>query len=160
MGHGVSIQRPGRKSICFVIQVEKEIGKMSQTIPSKPVADLLAAYAPEVRNLALAARTFVLKMIPGIMEQVDLKARMIGYGYGPRYIDMVCMIMPTKAGVTLGIAYAMELPDPKKLLEGTGKLHRHVKLKNKSDLESAALTSLVKAASVAAIARREKTGKK
>jgi hypothetical protein len=41
-------------------------------------------------------------------------------------------------GVNLGIAYAMQLPDPKKLLEGTGKLHRHVKLKSKSDLETAA----------------------
>src|SRR5690349_13917757 len=115
---------------------------MNETIPSKAVADLLSTYAPEVRNLALAARTFVLKTVPGITEQVDVKARMIGYGYGPRYIDMVCMIMPAKAGVTLGLAYAMELPEPKRLLEGTGKLHRHVKIKSKSDLAAAALKSL------------------
>ena len=133
---------------------------MNDTIPSKAVADLLSTYAPEVRNLALAARTFVLKLVPGITEQVDVKARLVCYGYGPRYIDTVCVIMPTKAGVTLGIAYAMELPDPNNLLEGTGKLHRHVKIKNKSDLAAAALKSLVKAASAAAIARREKSGKK
>ena len=54
-------------------------------------------------------------MIPDISEQVDAKARIIGYGYGPKYADMVCMLMPTKAGVNLGIAYAMELPDPAKL---------------------------------------------
>jgi len=54
--------------------------------------------------------------------------------------------MPTQAGVTLGIAYAMELADPKKLLKGTGKLHRHVKLKSESDLESAALKSLLRPA--------------
>ena len=56
----------------------------------------------------------------------------------------------------MGIAYAIELPDPAKLLEGTGKLHRHVKLKSKANLETAALKSLLKAA----VARREKTARK
>ena len=129
---------------------------MATPLPSKDLADLLAPYAPEVRNLALAARLFIFKMIPDISEQLDAKARIIGYGYGPKYADMVCMLMPTKAGVNLGIAYAMELPDPAKLLEGTGKLHRHVKLKSKADLESTALKSLLKAA----IARREKMAQK
>lgn len=129
---------------------------MTTSLPNKDVADLLAPYAPEVRNLALAARLFVFKMLPDISEQVDAKARIIGYGYGPKYADMVCMLMPTKAGVNLGIAYAMELPDPSNLLEGTGKLHRHVKLKSKADLETAPLKSLLKAA----IARREKIVKK
>jgi hypothetical protein len=95
-------------------------------------------------------------MLPKILEQVDAKARIIGYGYGPKYADMVCMLMPTKAGVNLGIAYAMELPDPAKLLEGTGKLHRHVKLKSKSDLETVALKSLLNAA----VARRRKIARK
>lgn len=125
-------------------------------IPNQDVVDLLAPYAPEVRDLALAARSFVLKIIPDISEQVDAKARIIGYGYGQKYADMVCMLMPTKAGVNLGIAYAMELPDPAKLLEGTGKLHRHVKLKSKADLESAALKSLLNAA----VARRKKMSQK
>jgi len=95
-------------------------------------------------------------MLPKILEQVDAKARIIAYGYGPQYDDMVCMLMPTKAGVNLGIAYAMELPDPAKLLEGTGKLHRHVKLKSKSDLETVALKSLLNAAA----ARRKKIERK
>jgi hypothetical protein len=133
--------------------------EMNRTLPNKEVDTLLASFGPEVRDLALATRAFVLK-IPGITEQVDVKGRIIGYGYGPKYADMVCVIMPTKAGVTLGIAYAIELPDPEKLLRGTGKLHRHVKLKSKSDLESAALKSLLKASSAAATARREKSGQK
>jgi hypothetical protein len=83
---------------------------------------------------------------------VDVKARIIGFGYSVRYADQVCMLMPTKAGVNLGIAYAMELPDPKKILEGTGKLHRHVKLKSEADLGNAALKNLLKAA----LARRER----
>ncbi len=129
---------------------------MRAILPQKDVADLLALYAPEVRNLALAVRSFVLKMVPGILEQADAKARIVGYAFGPKYADMVCMIMPTKAGVNLGIPYAVELPDPAKLLEGTGKLHRHVKLKSRTDLERPALKSLFKAA----IARQQKASQK
>lgn len=138
----------------------KRLVKTNEAMPGKEVADLLSAFAPEVRNLALATRTFVLNITPDISEQVDVKARIIGYGYGPKYTDMVGMIMPTKAGVNLGIAYAMELPDPNKLLAGTGKLHRHVKLKSRSDLESDALKSLLTAAISAAVRRREKAGQK
>jgi hypothetical protein len=122
--------------------------------PSNDVDDLLAAFSPEVRYLALAARTFVLAMIPNVTEMVDAKARIIGYGYSPRYADQVCMLMPTKVGVNLGIAYAMQLPDPRKILEGTGKVHRHVKLKSASDLKTQALRALLKAA----LARRERMG--
>ncbi|HEY6251366.1 MAG TPA: hypothetical protein VI685_15520 [Candidatus Angelobacter sp.] len=136
------------------------MAEKNTAIPNKDVAGLLAAFAPEVRNLVLATRGFILKMFPGITEQVDAKARIVGYGYGPKYADMVCSMMPTRAGVTLGIAYAMELPDPEKLLEGTGKVHRHVKLKSKSDLKSGGLKSLLKAANAAAIARRAQTGQK
>ena len=95
-------------------------------------------------------------MIPKAVEQVDGRARIIGYGFGPKYADTVCTIMPTKAGVNLGIALATELPDPQKILEGTGKWHRHVKLKQSSDLASSALKALMHAA----LARREKTGQK
>jgi len=126
--------------------------KMNKIRAGKDVAGLLALYSPEVRGLALAARAFVLEMIPDVSEMVDLKARIIGFGYSPRYADQVCMLMPTKVGVNLGIAYAMELPDPKKILEGTGKLHRHVKLASESDLENAALRDLLKAA----LGRRER----
>jgi Domain of unknown function (DU1801) len=127
---------------------------MNKNSPSTDVDDVLANFTPEVRNLALDARTFVLETIPNITEMVDVKARIIGYGYSPRYADQVCMLLPTKVGVNLGIAYATQLPDPKKLLEGTGNLDRHVKLESKSDLETPGLKALLKAALV----RREKAG--
>ena len=133
----------------FVDGVLKEV---KSTPPGTDVTALLASFTPEVRDLALAARSFVLETIPNLIEMADAKARIIGYGYSPRYADQVCMLMPTKVGVNLGIAYAMELPDPKKLLQGTGKLHRHVKLKNKLDLDNVALHALLNAA----LSRRER----
>jgi hypothetical protein len=132
----------------------KRPAKVKKLGASKAVTDFLGGYAPEVRNLALAARAFVLQVVPGVIEQVDAGARIIGYRCGPKYGDTVCIIMPTKAGVNLGIAFAMELPDPQKILEGTGKLHRHVKLKQAADLEAPVLKALLQAA----LARREKAG--
>jgi hypothetical protein len=129
---------------------------MSRTGPSQAVYDLLAPYPPEVRNLALATREYLLKLMPGALEKPDAKTKIIGYGFGARYKDMVCALMPAKAGITLGIGWATELPDPEKLLEGTGKVHRHVKIKNKSDLRAASLKTLLKAAHKATLARREK----
>lgn len=132
---------------------------MTRTGPSQAVYDLLAPYSPEVRNLALATREYLLTLIPQVMEQADAKTKVIGYGFGSRYVDMVCALMPTKAGITLGIAWATQLPDPKKLLEGTGKVHRHVKIRNKSDLQAPGLKTLLKAAHKATLARRTKAGK-
>jgi hypothetical protein len=135
--------------------MESPKGKKASSA-NKAVAEFLAGFTPEVRKLALQTRAFVLKMIPNSIEQVDAKSRIIGYGFGPKYADTVCIIMPTKAGVNLGIAYAMELPDPQKILEGTGKLHRHVRLKESTDLDTPALKALL----LAALARREKAGQK
>jgi hypothetical protein len=112
---------------------------------NKAITGLLASYPPQSRNLVLATRTFVRKTVPGATEMVDAKAKVIGCGFGPGYADMICSIMPTKIGATLGIAWGTELPDPNGLLEGAGKVHRHVKLKQKSDLERPALKALLHA---------------
>jgi len=117
---------------------------MPTTRPNKAVAELLKPYSPEVRKLALATRSLVLKVIPKAIEQVDPKAKLIGYGFGPSYKDMICSLMPAKGWVTLGIGWGVELPDPQKLLEGTGKVHRHVKLRSESDVEAPALAVLLR----------------
>jgi hypothetical protein len=46
--------------------------------------------------------------------------------------------------VNLGFNYGAELPDPSKLLEGTGKLYRHVKIKSSLQVMSQELRALVK----------------
>ena len=112
----------------------------------KAVTEFLASYPPEIRRLAQKARSLLLEVIPGVQEKVDTSAKIIGYGFGPRYADLICVLMPTKAGVNLGFYRAVELPDPKRILEGTGKLHRHVKLKAEADLDSPAVRAMLKAA--------------
>ena len=95
-------------------------------------ADFLAQYPPSVRDLALELRQMILMTIPGALETVDRASRVVAYGFGPGYADMICTIIPSKTGVKLGIVRGAELPDPHGLLEGAGKLHRHVALTKRS----------------------------
>jgi hypothetical protein len=50
------------------------------------------------------------------------------------------------AHVNIGFFRGAELSDPKHLLEGTGKVMRHVKLRPERDLDAAALTKLIQMA--------------
>jgi hypothetical protein len=50
-----------------------------------------------------------------------------------------------KAHVNVGFFRGAELPDPKGLLEGTGKFMRHVKLRPGSPVDTKALTKLIQA---------------
>lgn len=51
-----------------------------------------------------------------------------------------------KAHVNVGFFRGAELHDPQHLLEGTGKLMRHVKLRPETETDPAALTELIRAA--------------
>jgi hypothetical protein len=113
---------------------------------SNELADLLSAYPTEVRSLALKVRELVLSSIPNAIETVDGKARVVGYGYGTRYVDTIFTIILSKTGVKLGIVNGVELPDPKGLMQGAGKRHRHVQISESSDLQRPGLKALLKTA--------------
>lgn len=51
--------------------------------------------------------------------------------------------MPASKHVNLGFNYGAELPDPKKLLGGTGKLFRHIKIKSVEQLKDKNLINLL-----------------
>jgi hypothetical protein len=57
-----------------------------------------------------------------------------------------CFYMVGKNHVTFGFHYGTSLEDPKRLLEGTGKNLRHVKLRTVEDLKKKGLKELVLAA--------------
>ena len=62
---------------------------------------------------------------------------MIAYSYGPGCKGLVCTLILSRKGVKLGIVRGSELPDPKQLLEGSGKVHRFVQLNAPADLKHA-----------------------
>ncbi len=86
-----------------------------------------------------------------------MPSKLVAFGFSPKYADTICVIMPAKAWITLGIARAAGLPDPGKLLEGKGKVHRHVKLRTAGDVNAPALRQLLRAALAAYKKRSKKT---
>lgn len=107
--------------------------------------ELLETYPANVRDIALAARQMINATIPDLQEMVDRSARVIGYGFGAGYADLICTIILSKSGVKLGIVGSAALPDPNKLLEGSGKRHRYVALTKLSDLKKPGIKPLLKA---------------
>ncbi len=84
----------------------------------------MATYPPEVRDLAEAARRLLDGVVPGVVQSLDESAKLIGYIYGPGYKGVVCTLILSRKGVKLGIVRGAELPDPKQLMQGSGKVHR------------------------------------
>ncbi len=114
-------------------------------IPSD-VNEFLALYPQLVRDIALAARELVRQTVPDAIETVDRSARLIGYSYGPGYKDTICTLLMSQTGVKVGIARGSELPDPARLLQGSGKVHRHVQLRTVADVANPGLKHLLEAA--------------
>ena len=126
--------------------------------PYPDFAALLASYSKGVQDTTRAARQLILALIPGAIEVVDAKHAVIGYGYGPGYKDMVCTLILSQGGVKLGLIGGASLPDPRKLLEGSGKVHRYIPLGRPADLRRPGLRPLLHA-TLSAWRRKSMTGR-
>jgi hypothetical protein len=113
---------------------------------SAEVAQFLAPYSPEIRDLAWKLRGLVLEVFPDAIELLDPPARLIGYGFDRGYKGLVCGITLHKTHANLMFAQGTELPDPAGLLAGTGKRARHVKLQQLSDVDRPEVRALLEAA--------------
>ena len=115
---------------------------------------LLALYSEPLRDLALRARDYILKWLPGVQETLDESAPVIGYGYGPGYSALVCTLIVSKSGLKVGLNGGAHLPDPDGLLEGAGKVHKYIRIEKIADLRRPGLRRLVRDADEARIERQ------
>lgn len=104
----------------------------------------IESFSIEIKEIARQTRILIHKVLPEVVEVVWTRQKNTGFGTGPRKkTEHFCWIMPATNHVNLGFNYGAELPDPKKLLEGTGKIFRHVKIKSVKDLTNPALVKLL-----------------
>lgn len=70
------------------------------------------------------------------------------YNYSPdgEYGHRICYLWPGKKHATLGFFFGTSLDDPERLLEGTGKRMRHLKVMDLEMASSRAVTNLVRQA--------------
>ena len=124
------------------------------------VDTILSKYEDKISVLGFRLREFLLKELSGIIEYPDAPANIIGYGFGPGYKDLICTIIPSKKGIKLGFYKGSELPDPEKLLTGTGKVHKYVEIKSENDISNPDLKKLLMNALKAYGKRKIKDSKK
>ncbi len=110
------------------------------------INNFLAEYSEDVCRNALQIRELILKNLPGVNEQIDINAKMIAYGYGQKYTELVCVLIPSKRELKLGFNKGIDLPDPHNLLKGSGKISRYVEIKSEEDIQMIPLTTLLKGA--------------
>ena len=96
---------------------------------------------PEVRRVARGLRSLVRRVVPGTTETVNAWG-IATFVKGQPF----CFYMVGKRHVTCGFHYGTSLRDAQKLLEGTGKNLRHVKLFGVEDLRREGLRGLLREA--------------
>jgi hypothetical protein len=96
----------------------------------------------------LRARQVILREIPSVSETVNdvTYAVTVGFTFSGRVKEVFCYAVAYISYVNLGFARGAELPDPERILKGTGKLHRHVRIENPADLDSPHVARLIHAA--------------
>ena len=119
--------------------------------PNEPqdFVQITQAANPHVQELAHAAKSIIEAVMPDVVEVVWPTQNIASYGVGPKKMsEHFCYIALFKERINLGFYYGADLPDPTHLLEGTGKLLRHIKIARPSQLKNPALHQLMAAASV------------
>jgi hypothetical protein len=114
------------------------------TIEGKPARVWIDAYvkkAGKLEGVTKALRALLKKTLKGGEEYVNPWKIPSFDSNGP-----LCCFMTGKEHVTFAFMRGAALPDPEKLLEGTGKGVRHVKLRSVAEVKSPAVKKLIAAA--------------
>jgi hypothetical protein len=118
---------------------------------SEALREVIARVHPQHEAIYLGTHDLVLEAVPDTHYSVDLVDGSIGYGarqFGYGGWGMAAL-SPHRGWVSLFFMKGVQLSDPEGLLEGSGKLMRHVKLRSVEALEqrAGAIQALLTAAS-------------
>ena len=85
----------------------------------------------------LSVRELVLVEIPSVSETVNDVSYAVtnGFTFSGRVKEVFCYVVAYSSYVNLGFARGAELSDPDRKLQGTGKLHRHLRIETPADLD-------------------------
>lgn len=130
--------------------------------PAGQLKAFLAKYSPGAAAEARAALTRLRRLVPGAVELVydNYNALVIGFGPTERASDAIVSLAVFPRWVTLCfIQNGPEIPDPNRLLKGTGNVVRHVRLETAKDLEKPQIRALVEHALALADVRIDPAGR-
>jgi hypothetical protein len=110
------------------------------------VEEFLDAYDPDVKEIASKIREAIFGLASDLKEKVYGGWKTVGYSPSGGMKDAVFAIAPQRSWVNLVFFSGTLLDDPDKLLEGTGKKVRHVKVNSVDEAESENLRVLMESA--------------
>jgi len=118
---------------------------MNDLSPEERLAGFLAKYTPEIAAEAVAALERLRPHVPGAVEMVydNYNALVIGFGATERASEAVLSIAVMPRWVDLCFLVGADLPDPHRLLQGSGSVARHVVLKEAADIDTPAVRELI-----------------
>ena len=102
---------------------------------------LIRDNSPESQHLTRSLRELILSLVPEAEPKIYTGWGVIDFQLGGKR-DFLS-IGPQKKYVNLYFMKGVELSDPQGLLEGTGKILRHVKIRTEKDLQNKALHALI-----------------
>jgi hypothetical protein len=125
---------------------------MKAKSPREQLEGFIDKFTPEI---AARARDVLEKMrvrLPGATELVydNAYALVIGFCPGERASDVIFSVVVNPRYISLCFFEGDTLPDPNKLLQGSGNVARHIRLETPEKLDDPAVKALMKAALAAA----------
>ena len=142
--------------------------KSTKTVPKKSSADaqkqlkeFIGKFDPAHQSLIRAVRKALRQRFPTANEFVYDNYNFFVIAYGPteRPSDAILSMAAGANGVGLHFLYGARLPDPTKLLLGSGNQTRFIRLESVDVLERPAVKALISAAEARAKVPLPKTGK-
>ena len=119
--------------------------------PVKPLPELIESgllmKETELVNLFNALRNYLIALAPDSHElPYHTHALTSVFSHSTKLKDAFCHIPVYTNHLNLGFNKGALLSDPQQLLQGTGKLIRHIPIKSPEDFDNAAVRQLIKAA--------------
>src|SRR5690349_6917249 len=114
----------------------------------KQLASFIGKFDPKIAKVIRACRAEMRKLLPTAIELVydNYNFFVIGYSATERTSDCVVSIAAAANGVILSFYQGASLPDPNKILLGSGKQNRFIRLPTHAPLKSPEVLKLIKIA--------------
>ena len=121
---------------------------MKPQTPEKQLAGFIAKFTPEMARRIRATRAKMRRRIPQALELVYDNYNFFVIGYSPteKPSDAILSLAAQAKGLNLCFLQGARLPDPNRLLRGTGNVVRNIRLETAATLDRPEVEALIAAA--------------